>query len=158
MIDKKTPILSRGFYNYAYWRETMAGYSQTPLVKKLGLKAGMRLDVIDVPLDYSALVEDLPDELQWVGDEETGLDFIHLFAKTQAGLEETLTRLVARLAKTGALWISWPKRSSGLPSDLDENIIRETGLRNGMVDVKVCAVNDQWSGLKFVFRLKDRHP
>ena len=134
----------------------MAGYSQTPLVKKLGLRPGMRLWVIGAPLDYAALVDNLPDGLQWVGDEETGLDFIHLFTSSQAGLVEALPRLVPRLAKSGALWISWPKKSSGLPSDLDENIIRESGLKNGMVDVKVCAVNEQWSGLKFVFRLKDR--
>lgn len=135
----------------------MAGYSQTPLVKKLGLKAGMRLQVIDAPLDYADIVEDLPAGLQWAAGEETGLDYIHLFTSNQARLQETLPRLVPRLAKTGALWISWPKKSSGLASDLDENIIRETGLKNGMVDVKVCAINQQWSGLKFVIRLKDRH-
>jgi hypothetical protein len=135
----------------------MAGYSQTPLVKKLGLRPGLRLQVIGVPLDYAALVEDIPSGLQWVGDEETGLDFIHLFTSSQAGLEEALPRLVPRLAKTGVLWISWPKKSSGQASDIDENIIRKIGLMNGMVDVKVCAVNEQWSGLKFVFRLKDRH-
>jgi len=135
----------------------MARYSQTPLVKKLGLRPGMRLQVIGDPLDYAALVDDLPDGLQWVGDKETGLDFIHLFTSNRAGLEEALPRQVPRLAKTGVLWISWPKKSSGVASDLDENIIRETGLKNGMVDVKVCAVNEQWSGLKFVFRLKDRH-
>jgi hypothetical protein len=134
----------------------MAGYSQTPLVKKLGLRPGMRLWVIGAPLDYAAIVEDLPVGLQWVGNEVTGLDFIHLFTTSQARLEEALPRLVPRLAKTGVLWISWSKKSSGLPADLDENIIRETGLKNGMVDVKVCAVNQQWSGLKFVFRLKDR--
>jgi hypothetical protein len=134
----------------------MAGYSQTPLVKKLGLRPGIRLRVIDAPLDYKDMVEDLPAGLQWATEEETGLDFIHLFTSNRAGLEEALPRLVPRLAKSGALWISWPKRSSGLPADLDENFIRETGLKNGMVDVKVCAVNEQWSGLKFVFRLKDR--
>jgi alkylation response protein AidB-like acyl-CoA dehydrogenase len=135
----------------------MAGYSQTPLVKKLGLRSGMRLQVISAPMDYAAMVEDLPAGLQWAADEETGLDFIHLFDSSRAGLEETLPRLVPRLAKIGVLWISWPKKSGGMASDLDENIIRETGLKNGMVDVKVCAVNEQWSGLKFVFRLKDRH-
>jgi hypothetical protein len=135
----------------------MAGYSQTPLVKKLDLRPGMRLQVVGAPLDYAAMVEDLPAGLQWVGGEETGMDFIHLFTSSQAGLEDSLPRLVPRLAKSGVLWISWPKKSSGLLADLDENIIRETGLKNGMVDVKVCAVNEQWSGLKFVFRLKDRH-
>ena len=134
----------------------MAGYSQTPLVKKLGLRPGMRLQVIDAPLDYAVMVENLPAGLQRVGDKETALDFIHLFTSNRAGLEEALPRLVPRLAKTGVLWISWPKKSSGLLADLDENIIREIGLGNGMVDVKVCAVNEQWSGLKFVFRLKDR--
>jgi alkylation response protein AidB-like acyl-CoA dehydrogenase len=134
----------------------MAGYSQTPLVKKLGLKAGMRLQVIGLPLDYAVMVEDLPGGLQWAAEEETGLDFIHLFTSNQAELEEALPHLIPRLAKSGVLWISWPKKSSGLPADLDENIVRETGLKNGMVDVKVCAVSQQWSGLKFVFRLKDR--
>jgi hypothetical protein len=137
-------------------KEDMAGYSQTPLVKKLGLRPGMRLQVIDAPLEYAALVEDLPAELQWVEDEETGLDFIHLFTINQAELDEIMPRLVPRLAKSGVFWVSWPKKSSGLASDIDENIIRETGLGNGMVDVKVCAINDQWSGLKFVFRLRDR--
>jgi hypothetical protein len=135
----------------------MAGYSQTPLVKKLGLRSGMRLQVINAPLDYAAMVDNLPAGLQWAEGEETDLDFIHLFDRNRVWLEESLPRLVPRLAKTGVLWISWPKKSSGLASDLDENIVRETGLKNGMVDVKVCAVNQQWSGLKFVFRLKDRH-
>ena len=136
----------------------MAGYSQTPLVKKLGLRSGMRLRVIDAPLDYAAMVEDLPPGLQWAAEDETGLDFIHLFTNSQAGLAEAFPRLAAYLVKSGVLWISWPKRSSGRQADLDENSIRETGLNNGMVDVKVCAINEQWSGLKFVFRLKDRHP
>jgi hypothetical protein len=136
----------------------MAGYSQTPLVKKLGLRPDMRLQVSGAPQDYAALVEDLPPGLQWAREEDTGLDFIHLFTSRQAELEEIFPRLARRLAKSGVLWISWPKKSSRLPADLGENSIRETGLKNGMVDVKVCAVNQQWSGLKFVFRLKDRHP
>jgi hypothetical protein len=136
----------------------MAGYSQTPLVKKLGLRPGMRLQVIDAPLDYAILVENLPAGLEWTGEGETGLDYIHLFTRSQAELQGTFPRLAPRLAKSGVLWVSWPKKSSGLPADLDENSIRETGLSCGMVDVKVCSVNQQWSGLKFVFRLKDRHP
>ncbi len=132
------------------------GYSQTPLVKKLGLRPGMRLKVIDSPLDYATLVEDLPGGLQWAGDDDSALDFIHLFTSRQSGLEEAFPRLALRLAKTGVLWVSWPKKSSGLPADLDENRIRETGLKNGMVDVKVCAVDAVWSGLKLVIRLRDR--
>ena len=151
------PILRTGIYNYAHRKETLAGYSQTPLVKKLGLRPGMRLQVIGAPLDYAVLVENLPAGLQWAAEGETDLDFIHLFTRSQAELQDTFPHLAPRLAKSGVLWVSWPKKSSGRQADLDENSIRETGLGNGMVDVKVCSVNQQWSGLKFVFRLKVRH-
>lgn len=129
----------------------MAGYSETPLPKKLGLKPEARSYFVDAPTGYVRRLGAEPSRRL------TGpLDFIQAFAHSRASLERRLPALSKALAPDGALWISWPKGSSGVKTDLNENGVRELGLANGMVDVKVCAVDDTWSGLKFVFRLKDR--
>ena len=134
----------------------MAGYSQTPLVRKLGIRAGMRLAVVDPPIPYPNLVEGIPGGCDFQ-DLATGrLDFIHVFVRQEARLRELFSAAKNGLSPSGMLWISWPKRGSGIASDLNENTIREIGLQNGLVDVKVCAVTEQWSGLKFVYRMKDR--
>jgi hypothetical protein len=138
---------------------TNVGYSGTPLPKKLGLKEGMRMLAVNWEGNYSALVGKLPAGAKLLkavpaGGEE--LDFIHLFAKTKAEAERGLKSVRRALSKQGTLWISWPKGASGLQTDLSEGVVMELGLRAGLVDVKVCAVTETWSGLKFVYRLKDR--
>ena len=134
----------------------MAGYSQTPLVKKLGIKPGIRLAVVDPPGAYHELVEGLPADCVFLDLASGPLDFIHVFVQQEQRLRALFPTLKANLSSSGMLWVSWPKRASGIPTGLNENLIREIGLQNGLVDVKVCAVNEQWSGLKFVYRLKDR--
>ena len=134
----------------------MAGYSGTPLVKKLGLKPGQRAVFLHAPADYQRTLGELPASLQCSSRCSGVADFIQLFASDLANLQEGFEKARGHLAPDGALWISWPKRASGMRSDLDENIVRDAGLKLGLVDVKVCAVDETWSGLKFVFRLKDR--
>ena len=130
------------------------GYSGTPLVAKLGIKAGARAQVVNPPADFPEILGNLP---QGVTLASRGtLDFAMLFVNRKAELEKRFPGLRNRLAPKGMLWISWPKQSSGAPTDLSENVIREVGLELGLVDVKVCAVDSTWSGLKFVRRLSDR--
>lgn len=133
----------------------MAGYSQTPLLKKLGIKEDQTLYLFQPPSHYHTLVG-LPKTVMIKKNLSGNLDFIHLFVKDQKTFEQSFIRSAEHLRKDGMLWVSWPKKSSKVPTDLDENKIREFGLRTGLVDVKVCAVDEVWSGLKFVFRLKDR--
>lgn len=133
-----------------------AGYSGTPLVKKLGIKAGMAVCAVNTPEGYQDLLAPLPADLQWREPPEYPLDFVHFFSTDRQEFEAQFPLLKAALADTGMLWISWPKKASKVPTDLDENIIREVGLANGLVDVKVAAIDATWSGLKFVYRLKDR--
>ena len=133
-----------------------AGYSGTPLVKKLGIKEGFRAALVGAPSDFRAELEDLPSGVTFVTSVESQLDFIMFFAKTSAELTANFSRLAARLSPTGMLWIAWPKKASGVPTDLTDAVVRQTGLDAGLVDVKVCAVNQIWSGLKFVIRVKDR--
>lgn len=135
----------------------MAGYSGTPLVKKLGIKPGLRIYFFEPPEKYFDWLRPLPEEIHISERATAPLDFIHVFAKDQKIFQREFLKARKILNKEGALWISWPKKSSGVTSDLDENIIRDFGLKNGMVDIKVCAIDDVWSGLKFVFRLKDRN-
>ncbi|MEO8607550.1 MAG: DUF3052 domain-containing protein [Chloroflexota bacterium] len=133
-----------------------AGYSGTPLPKKLGLKNGQRIIILGAPDGYNAILGDVMDRLI-VATSFTGLfDFIQLFSTERRVFETQFPMLKAALALDGMLWISWPKKASKIPTDLDENIIRDTGLANGLVDVKVAAIDERWSGLKFVYRVKDR--
>lgn len=134
----------------------MPGYSQTPLIKKLGIKSGMSLYVLQAPGDYWQELGPLPGDVTNLKTFRSDLDFIHLFVADQKTLFKELPKAKKNLATDGMLWISWPKKSSKKPTDLDEKIIRESGLAAGLVDVKVCAVDDVWSGLKFVYRLRDR--
>ncbi len=132
------------------------GYSKRSLVEKLGIKEGHRLAIVGAPEGYTSALGKLPPRTKWVKTLRGPLDFIHCFSKSRGALEGKFPSLKQALAPAGMLWISWPKGSSGFGSDLSENVVREIGLRNGLVDVKVCAVDAIWSGLKFVFRLKDR--
>lgn len=132
----------------------MAGYSGIPLAQKLGLEHAIRTAVLHAPAEYEQL---LPDFYPAMSHELHGtLDWIQAFYTSRHDLEKEVALLKAHVAPAGRLWISWPKKSSSVTSDLNENIVRELGLAIGLVDVKVAAINDTWSGLKFVYRLKDR--
>ena len=134
----------------------MAGYSGTTLQIKLGLKPPHRMFVFEPPKEYFTLIAPLPPDLK-VSEKLTGdFDFIHVFVKENKTFEKEFKLCMKHLKKDGMMWISWPKKASKVTTDLDENIIREFGLKAGLVDVKVCAVDEVWSGLKFVFRLTDR--
>jgi hypothetical protein len=135
----------------------MPGYSGTPLPKKLGIKPGFRVQFSNAPAD---VLEQLAEELVGcsIQKQAAALDFAMLFAKSRAELKKEFARIAKTLAPAGMLWVSWPKKSSGVATDVDENVVREIGLDVGLVDVKVCAVTEIWSGLKFVRRLKDRKP
>ena len=132
-----------------------AGYSSTPLPKKLGIKPGFSIRLINAPSYYLSLLEPLPDNLHIADKNDTPVDFIHFFALSPADLEQLLL-LKTEIKFDGSIWVSWEKKKSKLPDALNENIIRNKALEFGLVDVKVCAVDDEWSGLKLVYRLKDR--
>ena len=137
----------------------MPGYSGTPLAKKLGIKDDFRAALLHVPDEVKTELRDVFGKCRIQhGSVHTSrdLDFIFLCAKSRAGLELELIPAAKALAPAGMLWISWPKKSSGVITDLSETNVRTIGLAAGLVDVKICAVDDVWSGLKFVFRLKDR--
>src|SRR5262245_9024681 len=134
----------------------MAGYSDTPLAKKLGIKEKFRVALVGAPLGFRRELGDLPDGVSFVTSLEAQLDLILFFAKTQSELTRNFSRLAAKLTPAGMLWIAWPKKASGVATDLADYNVRQIGLDAGLVDTKVCAVNEVWSGLKFVIRVKDR--
>src|SRR5579863_3571710 len=136
----------------------MPGYSGTPLPKKLGVKDQFRVRFVDAPSEVLSELKEAVAGCKAVRDGKTPLDFAMIFTKSKAELTGEFKQIAQQLAPAGMLWVSWPKKSSGVASNLDENIVREIGLAAGLVDVKVCAVTDIWSGLKFVRRLKDRAP
>ena len=134
-----------------------AGYSGTPLVKKLGLKPGHRARVVAAPDHYHDLLGVIPEGVTFArATRGAPFDFIHLFATREADLRRRLPALKDALATDGALWISWPKKTSSIDTDLDGNVVRAAGLDAGLVDVKVCAVDEDWSGHRFVYRKRDR--
>ena len=134
------------------------GYSGTPLTKKLGIKPGFHISLIGEPTDYvSSMLNDLPNNIHWHKNFDTpDLDMIHIFVMNRALYAEILTQAKRVIKKSGTIWVSWPKKTSGIPTDVSENIIRSIALEMGLVDVKVCAIDGVWSGLKLVYRLKDR--
>jgi hypothetical protein len=127
------------------------------LIDKLGIKVGYRVAFVNEPSDYGALLGPLPQDAKALGPNARNLDLIHIFAKDTAQMIAALPRAKARIKLNGTLWISWPKLTSTFHSDLNENAVRALGLANALVDVKVAAIDDDWSALKFVYRLKDRH-
>ena len=133
----------------------MAGYSGTPLVKKLGIKPGFNIAFVNAPSGYANEL-DLPTDVTINSRSGKPLDFAQLFVKSEKELKEKFSEYAKRLHAAGMLWVSWPKKSSGVTTDLSENIVRDIGLAAGLVDIKICAVDEVWSGLKFVFRLQDR--
>jgi hypothetical protein len=130
----------------------MAGYSATPLVQKLGIKPGMIVVAIDPPDHYRKLLEPIPSGVNF-GTRPVGKTrFVHLFVKQRGALQKQLQTLRTKVAEDAALWISWPKKSSGVLTDITEDVVRAVALPLGFVDIKVCAVDDTWSALKLMIR------
>jgi Protein of unknown function (DUF3052) len=134
----------------------MAGYSGTPLPKKLGIKDKFGVAFIGLPADVKAELADALKACEIAKDGQVSLDFAMVFVKSATDLKKNFAQLSKRLTPAGMLWVSWPKKSSGVATDLTEDEVRRIGLAAGLVDVKVCAVSEVWSGLKFVIRVKDR--
>jgi hypothetical protein len=134
----------------------MAGYSDTALLDKLGVRPGMRVAVMRAPADYEPVVAQMAERAHVARSLSGRLDVIQYFATSQQQLEAVMPNLAAHLVPNGMVWVSWAKKTSPLHSGLDENMVRRIGLAAGLVDVKVAAVSQDWSGLKFVYRLSDR--
>jgi len=130
----------------------VAGYSGTPLAKKLGIKAGSRVFLQNPPKHYARLVAPLPAGVRMVRSISDATDLIHIFATSRQDLERGLKSAMRLMRPDAAIWVSWPKKSSGVPTDVTEDTIRDVALPMGLVDVKVCAVDEVWSGLKVVIR------
>ncbi len=134
----------------------MAGYSGTPLVKKLGIKPGCRLYVHGGPEHYLQLLGPLPEGVTVLRRPAGKLDLVHLFTKEAAALAAELVEYRQRIAEDGVIWVSWPKKAAMVATDVTEDVIRELALPLGLVDIKVCAVDETWSGLKLVIRRENR--
>jgi hypothetical protein len=134
----------------------VAGYSTRTLADKLGIKSGTRVVLLGAPDLYPELLEPLPADATLQHRLPSAAEFIHSFFRSRQELDKLFPRLATALADSGTLWISWPKTSSGVETDLTENVVRDIGLRLGLVDVKVCAIDAVWSGLKFVRRIENR--
>jgi Protein of unknown function (DUF3052) len=134
----------------------MAGYSGTPLAKKLGIKEGGRVFVLSAPSNYRRLLNPLPAGVRMVSRLDDSVDVAHVFTARRSELARFLKSAVSRIRRDAAVWISWPKKASKVPTDVTEDTIREVALPLGLVDVKVCAVDDVWSGLKLVIRKENR--
>ena len=134
----------------------MAGYSGTPLPKKLGIKPEARVGLVAAPDGFESELEPLPAGVTLKRQVRGPLDVLVFFTTDRRELERRFPTLAEAVRPNGGFWVAWPKRASGVPTDLDENVIRDIGVAAGLVDNKVCAVDDTWSGLRFVYRLVDR--
>jgi len=134
----------------------MAGYSGTPLAKKLGIKDGGRVFVSSAPPNYRALLAPLPEGVKIVSRLDESVDVAHLFSARRSELQKLLRAAVTKIRGDTAIWVSWPKKASKVPTDITEDTIRAVALPMGLVDIKVCAVDDVWSGLKLVIRKENR--
>jgi hypothetical protein len=134
----------------------VAGYSQRTLPQKLGIRPGTRIVALKPPQAYAAIIGALPEGATVQGRLPSRTEFMHCFARRRAELAQGFPRWARALTDDGTLWVSWPKRAARLETDLTENVVREIGLAQGLVDVKVCAIDDVWSGLKFVRRVANR--
>ena len=134
----------------------MAGYSGTPLPRKLGIKEGHRVAILGAPEGFDRILGDLPAGVSTQQRATRRLDVIVAFLRTRSELTRRFERLAAALDPAGGLWIAWPKRASGIQTDLTEDVAREIGLAHGLVDNKVCAIDEIWSGLRLVWRLENR--
>jgi hypothetical protein len=133
-----------------------AGYSGTPLPRKLGIKADTRLGLIGAPHDFDEVLGELPPGVTVRRRARGSFDVLVVFVQKRSELERRLPSLKNTLDQAGGLWVAWPKRSSGVATDMGEGTVRELGLASGLVDNKVCAIDATWSGLRFVYRLADR--
>jgi hypothetical protein len=134
----------------------MAGYSGTPLVQKLMIKPGHRLALLDAPDGFSKVLGALPDGVSVTGKLGAAHDVVLLFVTARSDLEKRFAKTAKHLDPAGGLWVAWPKKASGVATDVTEDVVREVALAAGLVDVKVCAIDDTWSGLRCVVRLEDR--
>ncbi len=134
----------------------MAGYSGTPLAKKLGIKPGARVRTQNAPEHYPELLEPLPPGVVLSSRLTREVDLYHLFTRSRRELREELPKMLSRIRRDGMIWVSWPKKASGIASEILENDVRAEALPLGLVDVKVCAVDETWSGLKLVIRKRNR--
>jgi hypothetical protein len=134
----------------------MAGYSGTPLFRKLGMRPGMRVRLVNPPGHYAELVAPLPEGVTLSAKLRTDVELCHLFVKKAGELRRRLPELMKMIRQDGCIWVSWPKKASGVPTDITEDTIRTVALPLGLVDIKVCAVDETWSGLKLVIRKENR--
>jgi hypothetical protein len=134
----------------------MAGYSRTPLQQKLGIKPDMNVVMINSPRNYCRLLGTIPDSVTFSDRFKPDSSFVHVFVKTRSELERRLRVLREKIADTGTVWVSWPKRSSAVPTDVTEDVIRAVALPLGFVDIKVCAIDETWSALKLMVRRTNR--
>ena len=134
----------------------MAGYSSIPLAKKLGIQEGSRIALVNAPKDFQSELGELPDRVEFVKRPTKSLDIVLFFVVNEHVLARDFAKLAEKLTTNGMIWIAWPKKSSGVTTDLSFERVQRIGLDAGLVDVKICAVDEIWSGLKFVYRLKDR--
>jgi hypothetical protein len=133
-------------------RDIKAGYSGTPLVSKLGIKPGSNVLVLDAPDGYRGLLHDLPEHVRFVSTASRSTHLVHTFCTRNARMAKTLVSLRRKLPPVAVIWVSWPKKSSRVETDITEDTVRKAALPLGLVDVKVCAIDDVWSGLKLVVR------
>jgi Protein of unknown function (DUF3052) len=134
----------------------MSGYSGTPLAQKLGIRAGARLFVRAAPANYRTLLAPIPARVQTVRRMSATTDLAHLFARRRTALGTALSTARRAMREDGVIWVSWPKKSSGVPSEVTEDVVRELALPLGLVDIKVCALDDTWSALKLMLRRSER--
>lgn len=134
----------------------MAGYSDTPLSKKLGIKEGFRVRVEQAPKDYLNLLQPLPKGVKISNRQKNDLNIWHIFTKSNKELSGKIQRAMRHIPDNGMIWVSWPKKTSGVATDVTEDRVREAALPLGLVDIKVCAINDVWSALKLVIRRSNR--
>jgi hypothetical protein len=134
----------------------MAGYSGTPLPRKLGIKPGLAVVTINAPTNYCRLLDPIPEGVTFSDRLRPDSSFVHVFIKQRNELENRLSVLREKVADTGTVWVSWPKKSSGVPTDVTEDVVRDVALPFGFVDVKVCAIDETWSGLKLMVRRENR--
>ena len=133
-----------------------AGYSGTPLFKKLGMKEGGVVKLVNAPAHYGELIGEMMEKIEMNNSAKKDLDLIHFFTNSLNELAQKLPQLMKEIKKDGTIWVSWYKKSAKKPTEITETEVRDTALAIGLVDVKVCAVDEEWSGLKLVYRLKDR--
>lgn len=134
----------------------MAGYSSTPLPQKLGIKPGTIVVAIDPPDNYRKLLEEIPSGVNFATRPVGNTKFVHLFVKERRVLGSRLQSLRQKIAEDAAVWVSWPKKSAGVATDITEDVIRAVALPLGFVDIKVCAIDETWSGLKLMIRRENR--